>query len=58
MDFGASVWAIPLTIGVVVLGAAIAYGIMRNRKVTPREHAQTERKTAELYDAEQRDPAN
>jgi hypothetical protein len=52
---GASFWLILLTIGVVILGLAMVYGIMRNRKRTLGEQIQTEIETKREYVAEDKD---
>ena len=44
-----------LFIGSGVLGLAIVYGIMRNRRRTQSEKTKTEQATRELYRAEDRD---
>jgi uncharacterized protein involved in outer membrane biogenesis len=50
-----AVWLLILTIGVVALGAAMVYGINRNRTRTPMERAATEAATRQQYRAEDRD---
>lgn len=52
---GPSIWLIVLTIGVVVLIAAMVYGIMRNRQRTLGERVASEAATREEYRAEDRD---
>jgi len=48
-ELGPILWIIALVGGVIVLGAAIAYGTMRNRKVTPAEERASDIKTREIY---------
>lgn len=45
MECGPGVWMIALTVGVIALGLAMAYGIMPNRRRTPSEKALTEAAT-------------
>jgi Sec-independent protein translocase protein TatA len=52
MDSGPSLWLILLTIGVIVLGAAAVYGIMRNRTRTVSEKLHTEAATRAEYKSE------
>ena len=47
--FGSSLWAIVVVGGFIVLGAAIAYAMLRNKR-TPREERHTEAATRKLYD--------
>jgi hypothetical protein len=42
-------WLFAVAGGALILGLAIAYGIMRGRKVTPREHASAERGARDIY---------
>ena len=51
----ASLWLILLTIGVIALGAAMAYGLMRNRKRSLGERIATEAATKQEYREENRD---
>lgn len=55
MDITPNLWLILLTLGVVCLGAALVYGIMRNRQRTPLEREITEAGTRAEYRAEDRD---
>lgn len=48
-------WLLVLTLGVVVLGAAIAFGAMRNRSRSLAERARTEAATREEYREEDRE---
>jgi len=52
---GPALWLIVLTIGVLILGAAIVYGIMRNRSRTLSERMRTEVETKREYEREDRD---
>ena len=52
---GPGFWLILLTLGVVVLGAALAYGMLNNRKRTLAERVTTEVETRREYDRENRD---
>ena len=55
MDLSPYLWLTVLTIGVAVLGGAIAYGMMRNRKRTNSEKAATEAATRQEYREEDRE---
>lgn len=50
-----TLWLLILTVGVIALGVAMAYGINRNRSRTPMERAVTEAATRQEYRAEDRD---
>ena len=52
---GPALWLILLTFGVVVLGAAMIYGTMRNRQRTLSERVTTEVETKREYQREDRD---
>lgn len=52
---GPGLWLIALTIGVVILGGAIIYGIMRNRSRSLSERVLTEVETKREYEREDRD---
>jgi hypothetical protein len=52
---GQTFWLLLLTLGVVVLAAAIIYGMLRNRQRTRLEEATTEAATRREYDKEDRD---
>ena len=52
---GPALWLIFLTFGVVVLGAAMIYGTMRNRQRTLSERVTTEFETKREYQREDRD---
>ena len=52
---GQTFWLILLTLGVVVLAAAIIYGMLRNRQRTRLEEATTDAGTRPEYDEEDRD---
>lgn len=52
---GPALWLIVLTIGVALLGGAIAYGIARNRKRSRGERALTEAATRREYERQDRD---
>lgn len=52
---GPVLWLIALTIGVVVLGAAILYGMARNRDRSLAERVTTEVETKREYEREDRD---
>ena len=57
MEFGGqAIWAVLITIGVIVLAAAMTYGILRNRNRTLSEKITTERETKRVYEREDRDP--
>ncbi|MFC7053379.1 hypothetical protein ACFQI3_11840 [Hansschlegelia quercus] len=51
-------WSLLTVVGVIILGCAIAYGMLRTRKMTRNEKAVSERATDNLYKQEARDPAN
>ncbi len=52
---GPGLWFIALTIGVVILGGAMIYGIMRNRSRSLSERVLTEVETKREYEREDRD---
>ena len=52
---GPALWLIVLTIGAVALGAAVIYGMMRNRSRTLAERVTTEVETKREYEREDRD---
>ena len=52
---GPAFWLILLTIGVVALAGAIAYGMMRNRQRRPIDEVVTEVATKQEYRREDRD---
>ena len=56
MEFGGqAMWAVLLTLGVIVLAGAMIYGTMRNRNRTVSEKIATEVQTKRVYEAEDRD---
>lgn len=55
MQSGPAMWLTVLTIGVVVLAAALVFGIMRNRQRTPTERAVSEAATKAEYAVEDKD---
>jgi hypothetical protein len=55
METGPAFWLILLTVGVVVLGLAMALAQRRNSKRTPAEKVLTEVATRGEYKAEDRD---
>lgn len=55
METGPGLWLILLTIGVVILGLAMAYGIRRNRTQSTAERNLSEAATRQEYKAEDRD---
>lgn len=58
MDFvtGPALWLIVLTVGVIVLGGAMAYGMRRNRDRTPSEKVTTEVETRRGYEEQDKNP--
>jgi len=50
-----TVWLLILTVGVIVLGAAMAWGLIRNRARSPAERQMTEAATRREYQAEDKD---
>jgi hypothetical protein len=57
MEFGGqAIWAVVITLGVVLLAAGMIYGTMRNRQRTLSERVLTEVETKREYDREDRDP--
>jgi hypothetical protein len=52
---GPAFWLILLTVGVIILGGAMAYGMMRNRQRRPTEKAMTDQATRREYQQEDRD---
>lgn len=57
MQSGPALWLILLTLGVLALGAAMAYGASRNKRRTAAERELTEVATRREYQAEDRDPS-
>lgn len=55
MEIGPSIWLALLTVGVVMLGLAMAYGISRTRRRSAYEKARTETATREEFRREDRD---
>ncbi len=55
MEITTTVWLLILTVGVIALGLAMAWGMNRNRKRTPLEGQVTEAATRQEYRAEDRD---
>ncbi|MDR4306064.1 hypothetical protein IHQ68_05440 [Chelatococcus sambhunathii] len=56
---GGDLWLLMTVAGVVVLGAVIAYSIVRSRRgMTAQKQRLADRGAEEVYAAEQRDPAN
>jgi hypothetical protein len=56
MEYGGqAIWLILLTLGVVVLAAAMIYGTTRNRKRSLAERVTTEVETKREYQREDRD---
>jgi Flp pilus assembly protein TadB len=51
-------WSLLTVVGVIILGCAIAYAMLRSRKMTRNEKAVSERATENVYAQEARDPAN
>ncbi|GLK80154.1 hypothetical protein [Methylopila turkensis] len=58
MEGGGVLWLILTVGGVIVLGVALSYGMLRNRQTTRSEKIAAERGAERVYDAESRDPAN
>lgn len=57
MDFGGqAIWAVLITVGVVILAAGLIYGMSRNRQRTLSERVLTEVETKREYEREDRDP--
>lgn len=50
----AFIWLFATAGGAVILGAAIAYGIMKSRKATPRQRDAAEQGARELYHKQSR----
>lgn len=48
-ELGPIIWIIAILGGAIVLGGAIAYGMIQGRKVTPAEDFASEQKTREIY---------
>lgn len=46
---GGELWPIMTVLGVIVLGLALVYGIMRNRKQTKQQDRVTDKGTEEIY---------
>ena len=49
MDLGGFSWAIQTIIGALLLGAVIAWAMLRNKKSRPSDIDRTERATKDLY---------
>jgi hypothetical protein len=56
LDSGTLLYFFAVVGGAAILGAAIAYGIMRSKQRTQREKLATERGAHELYEKEDRAP--
>ncbi|MVT00014.1 hypothetical protein [Devosia marina] len=58
MDFvtGPALWLVVLTVGVIVLGGAMAYGMRRNRDRTLSEKITTEVETRRGYEEQDKNP--
>jgi len=57
MEFdGQAMWAVLITVGVVILAAGLIYGMSRNRQRTLSERVLTEVETKREYEREDRDP--
>ena len=58
MDFvtGPALWLIVLTVGVIVLAGAMAYGMRRNRDRTLSEKVKTEVETRRGYEKQDKNP--
>ncbi|GLK67659.1 hypothetical protein [Hansschlegelia plantiphila] len=52
------VWLLMTVIGVIILGGALAYAMVRNRGMTRRQKEVSENATEDLYARENADPAN
>ena len=52
--FGDSLWAFMVVGGFIILAAAIAFAMLRN-KVTPRQERRTEQATRDLYQEQSRE---
>jgi pantothenate kinase type III len=55
LDPGTALWFFAVVGGAAILGIALAYGIIHNRKRTAREKAATERGAEEIYEKEERE---
>lgn len=55
MESGPFFWLILLTLGVIILGVAMAYGLYRSQQRSRAEKALTEAATHEEYEREDRD---
>ncbi len=58
VDYSGGFWMLMTVIGVAILGAVIAYAMMRNRNMTRRQKEISEEGTRRVYAEENRDPAN
>jgi hypothetical protein len=55
MQSGPAFWLLLLTVGVIALGAAMSYGVSRNRTRTRAERRLTEAATRREYEVKDRD---
>ncbi|MBD8065777.1 hypothetical protein IC608_09845 [Devosia sp. PTR5] len=55
MDLSPYIWLIAVTVGVVILGAVMSYGLLRNRRRTLAEKVLTEVETKREYAREDAD---
>lgn len=55
MELGPFLWLLALTVGVVVLGGSMIYGMKRNSERSRVEKAMTEAGTRREYEVEERD---
>ncbi len=53
MDAAGANWGLLTIVGPLLLGAALLWALLRNRKSTPREIERTEDATRRLYDVEE-----
>ena len=55
LDPGTALWFFAVVGGAVILGIALAYGMIHNRKRTAREKIAAERGAHEIYEKEERE---
>ncbi len=53
MDFSSSAWLFAVLGGAILLGLAIAYGVFKSAKTSPREEQVGEQATRDLYHKDQ-----
>ena len=55
IDPGTALWFFAVVGGAAILGVALAYGVIHNRKRTARDKYEAERGAHEIYEKEERE---